>query len=313
VLCARTPGGSRGSTCFGAVTRAGYGPSMTLTIADEWPGAWELVPWSRPDDWRDVADLVAWDIAVVGAGWVHLEAFHQVPERQRSYRLRLDVLADVLRADLPFLLGVGPSSPSGDDQPQLPLVLVDDPPLERLAERPAELSWRMYFWMTLQRNLPRTLRRARGLLRWQALEDRGLEAVLRDLGPDDLDDDERFDRLLGDDDAWWRARATEDVALAERLGEQVALQVEFILREQLPTVMPLLEEAIAVGVEDAALGGAVHIETDAHSHPVALRLVSHDGRPRAPVWTLAGPGAPLRDLVAGVGLRDLAPDPRSVA
>ncbi len=277
---------------------------MTLTIADEWPGAWDVVPWSRPDDWRDVSRLIAWDVAAVGAGWVHMEAFHQRPERQRSYRLRLEVLAEVLAADLPFLLGVGPTSPHADEQPQLPLLLPDDPPLERLVERPAELSWRMYFWMTLQRNLPRTLRRARGDLRWQALEDRG--HPLGGLGPDDLADDERFASHLGEATAWWAQHEREDTALAERLGEQVALQVECILRDQLPTVLPLLEESIAVGVEDAALGGAIHVETDADERPIALRLVSHDGRPRAPVWTVGAADEPLRDLIAAAGLADLA-------
>lgn len=284
---------------------------MTLTIADEWPGAWDVVPWSRPDDWRDVARMIAWDVAAVGAGWVHLEAHHQVPERQRSYRLRLDVLTEVIAADLPYLLGVGPTAPNADDQPQLPLLLPDDPPLERLGERPAELSWRMYFWMTLQRSLPRTVRRAAGDLRWQALEDRG--RTLTGLDPDDLVDDDRFEALLGGDTAWWAAREREDLALAERVGEQVALQVEIILRDQLPTVLPLLEESIAVGVEDAALGGAVHVETDADDRPVALRLVSHDGRPRAAVWTTGPRHAPLRELIAAAGLADLATGPRSFA
>lgn len=275
-----------------------------LTIADEWPGAWELLPWSRPDDWRDVAGLLAWDVAAVGAGWVHLEAAHQSPERQVSLRLRLDELADVFAADLPFLLGVGPTAPDEDVQPRLPFVLPDDPPLEPLRERPSDMSWRMYFWMTLRGNLRQTLHRAAPRLRWQALEDLGRlppgldEAVLRD--------DDAFLSLVGADGAWWRTRASEDHTLAERLAEQVALQVECLLRNQLPTVLPLLEESIAVGVEDAALGGAVHVETDDHGQPVALRLVSHDGRPRAPVWTSGRSDAPLRDLIAGAGLGDLS-------
>lgn len=281
---------------------------MPRTIADEWPGAWDVVPWTRPDDWRDVTGLIAWDVAVVGAGWVHFEAEHQRPARQTSLRRRLDVLAEVLAADLPFMLGVGPTAPDADVQPQLPLILPDDPPLERLDERPAELSWRMYFWLTLERNRDRTLQRADVRLRRRALEDRGLTPSAPDEPSADVDgapltDDEAFVAMLGaGGHDWWLRRRHEDHALADRLGDQVALQVECLLRNQLPTVLPLLEEAIAVGVEDAALGGAVHVDTDADGLPVALRLVSHDGRPRAPVWTTGGPDAPLRDLIGGVGL-----------
>lgn len=274
-----------------------------LTIADDWQDAWRLVPWSRPDDWRDVAGLLAWDIAAVGAGWVHFEATHQVPERQMSLRLRLDELAEVFAADLPFLLGVGPTAPDEDVQPRLPLLLADDPPLEPLRERPSDMSWRMYFWMTLRANIDQTLRRAAPRLRWQALDDLGrLPAGLDEAV---LTDDDTFLSLLGDDVGWWAVRTAEDHTLAERLAEQVALQVECILRDQLPTVLPLLEESIAVGVEDAALGGAIHVETDEDGQPVALRLVSHDGRPRAPVWTAGRRDVPLRDLIAAAGLGDL--------
>ena len=275
-----------------------------LTIADDWEGAWRPLPWSRPDDWRDVADLLAWDVAAVGAGWAHFEAAHQLPERQASLRLRLDELADVVAADLPFLLGVGPTAPAEGVQPRLPLLLPDDPPLERLQERPRDMSWRMYFWLTLRGNLDRMLQRAAPALRAQALDDLG--RLPSGLDAAALSDDEVFRALLADNDGWWANRAAEDRELAERLGEQVALQVECLLRDQLPTVLPLLEESIAVGVEDAALGGAIHVETDADGQPVALRLVSHDGRPRAPVWTSGRRGAPLRALIAGAGLGDLS-------
>jgi hypothetical protein len=286
---------------------------MELTIADEWPGAWDVVPWSRPDDWRDVAGLIAWDVAAVAAGWIHMEATHQTPARQTSFRLRLDVVAETVEADLPYLLGVGPTMPGDAVQPSLPLLIPDDPPLERLTERPEDLSWRMYFWMMLEQNLDRTVTRAAAGLRAQALEDRG---DARPVEPDDLLDDDRFlERLaatFGPHDGarleaqrWWSVRADEDRALAHRFGEQVALQVECILRDQLPTVLPLLEESLAVGVEDAALGGAIHVECDEDATPVALRLVSHDGRPRAPVWCAGGPGSELRELIETAGLADL--------
>lgn len=275
-----------------------------LTIADDWEGAWHPLPWSRPDDWRDVANLLAWDVAAVGAGWAHLEAAHQLPDRQVSLRLRLDELAEVVADDLPYLLGVGPTAPAEGVQPRLPLLLPDDPPLERLYERPRDMSWRLYFWMNLKGNVDRILHRAAPGLRAQALEDLGRLPSGLDIGL--LGDDTRFHALLPADDAWWAGRTIEDRELAERLGEQVALQVECLLRDQLPTVLPLLEESIAVGVEDAALGGAVHVETDADDQPVALRLVSHDGRPRAPVWTAGRQGAPLRQLIAGAGLGDLS-------
>ncbi|MFT4745598.1 MAG: hypothetical protein ACI9AD_001452, partial [Nitriliruptoraceae bacterium] len=80
------------------------------------------------------------------------------------------------------------------------------------------------------------------------------------------------------------------------LGEQIALQVELLLREQMPTVLPLLEESIAVGIEDAALGGAVHVETF-KGRPAALRLVSYEGVHRAPIWLDGDPDATLRELV----------------
>lgn len=275
-----------------------------LTIADDWEGAWQPLPWSRPDDWRDVAGLLAWDVAAVGAGWAHLEAAHQLPDRQVSLRLRLDELAEVIAADLPFLLGVGPTAPAEGIQPRLPLLLPDDPPLERLRERPADMSWRMYFWMNLRSNLDRIVQRTTPALRALGLDDLG--RLPAGLDPSVLGDDETFHALLGDNDSWWTIRRLEDRELTERLGEQVALQVECLLRDQLPTVLPLLEESIAVGVEDAALGGAIHVETDTDGQPVALRLVSHDGRPRAPVWTSGHRRAPLRDLIVGAGLGDLS-------
>lgn len=272
---------------------------MPLTIADDWPGAWDVVPWARPDDWRDVTGLLAWDVAVVGAGWVHFEAAHQTPERQRSIRVRLEILAQVLASDLPFLLGVGPTAPAGQSQPQLPLVLPDDPPLERLDERPQDMSWRMYFWMTLEQTLARTLQRAAHELRAESLQELGIPI------PPGVDlaalTQEAYLALAPGREPWLRARADEERRLASQLCEQVALQIECILRDQLPTVLPLLEESIAVGVEDAALGGAIHVETDDDDRPVALRLVSHEGRPRAPVWIAASGGADLRELIDGVG------------
>ena len=274
---------------------------MRLTLGDDWVGAWDEVPWHRPDDWRDVAGLLAWDAARLGAGWAHLEAAHQVPAEQRSLLARLDVLTEVLAAYLPFLLGVGPTEPQ-DDQPRLPLEIPDEPPLERLSERPGELSWRLYFWMVLEQTLDRALERAVPGLRTVALQDRG--AVDAELGG------ARFEDALAatfppgttsvEVERWWHRRAAVDLSLGRALAEQVALQVELLLREQLPTVLPLLEESLAVGVEDAALGGAVHVETH-RGRPVALRLVSHEGRARAPVWLDAETDADLAMLVAVAG------------
>lgn len=276
---------------------------MRLTLGDDWQGAWDEVPWARPDDWRDVAGQLAWDLMLLGAGWAHLEASHQVPERQRAVVDRLDVLADVLATDLPYLLGVGPTSPA--DQPQLPLLLPDEPPLERLDERPGELSWRLYFWMVLEQTLDRALDRATPALRRLALRDRGVAVT----ESDEPTTAEVLDLLAPtfasgttavEVERWWHRRAAEDRSLGRALGEQVALQVELLLREQAPTVLPLLEEAIAVGIEDAALGGAVHVETH-KGRPVSLRLVSFEGVTRAPLWLDADPDATLREVVGAVG------------
>lgn len=274
---------------------------MRLTLGDDWPGAWDEVPWARPDDWRAVADELAWDVARLGAGWVHLEAAHQRSADQRSILSRLLVLTDVLAADLPYLLGVGPTKADDASQPQLPLLLPDEPPMENLAERPGELSWRLYFWMVLEQTLDRALDRAQPELRRHALADRGIT--------EPLDDDDLTDALATtfppgttgvEVERWWHRRAEKDRNLGRALGHQVALQVEFLLREQLPTVLPMLEEAIALEVEDAALGGAVHVET-LRGRPVALRLVTFEGIQRAPVWLDADPDATLRELVAAAG------------
>lgn len=278
---------------------------MRLTLSDDWPGAWDEVPWARPDDWRDVADELAWDCALLGAGWAHLEAAHQTPARQRGVVDRLDAIAEVLHADLPYLLGVGPTSSATPDQPQLPLLLPDEPPLERLDERPGELSWRLYFWMVLEQTLDRALDRATPALRRLALRERGVgpadaeatgsDAVLDALAPTFPDGTTAVEV-----ERWWHRRAAEDRSLGRALGEQVAFQVELLLRQQAPTVLPLLEECLAVGVEDAALGGAIHVETH-RGRPVSLRLVSFEGVARAPVWLDADPDATLRELVGAAG------------
>lgn len=274
---------------------------MRLTLGDDWAGAWDEVPWARPDDWRAVSDELAWDIARLGAGWVHLEAAHQRPDEQRSIVSRLEVLTEVLSADLPYLLGVGPTRADDPSQPQLPLLLPDEPPMEDLAERPGELSWRLYFWMVLEQTLDRALDRAQPALRQHALADRGITEPVAD---DDVRDALAVTFPPGttsvEVERWWHRRADQDRNLGRALGHQVALQVEFLLREQLPTVLPMLEEAIALEVEDAALGGAVHVET-LRGRPVALRLVSYEGVQRAPVWLDADPDATLRELVEAVG------------
>jgi hypothetical protein len=274
---------------------------MRLTLGDDWVGAWDEVPWHRPDDWRAVADQLQWDVLRLGAGWNHLEAAHQRPDEQRSLLRRLDALSEVLAGDLPYLLGVGPTSPE-PHQPQLPMDIPDEPPLESLAERPGELSWRLYFWMVLEQTLDRALDRAAPALRRLALQDRG--------APLDAPSDEGFHESLAatfdlatttvEVERWWHRRAAADLSLGRALAEQVALQVELLLREQLPTVLPLLEEAVAVQVEDAALGGAVHVET-LRDRPVALRLVSFEGRARAPIWLDAEPGADLLTLLVAAG------------
>lgn len=274
-----------------------------LTIADDWPGARDLIAWHRPGDWRAVAQLVRWDVAAVGASWVHLEAAAESPADQAGIRGGAAALAQVLRADLPFFLGVGPSMPDAARQPQLPLFLDQDPPVERLADRPSDLSWRMYFWMVLRDQVDRVVARARPALRLEVLRARGLDPY--DLVGHDLADDGRYLRLLGSTfppgthadvvHGWAASRARRHADLAERLCEQVAFQVEWILRSQAPVLVALVEEALAVRVEDAALGAALHVETDAGGAPRALRLVSHDGRPRGAVWV---PGAPTDRLDA---------------
>lgn len=278
---------------------------MRLTLGDDWRGAWDEVPWSRPDDWRDVADQLAWDMALLGAGWAHLEAAHQTPGQQRAVVDRLDAISEVVVADLPYLLGVGPTSPSAPDQPQLPLTLPDEPAMESLAERPGELSWRLYFWMVLEQTLDRALDRATPTLRRLALRDRGI--IVTDELPDDTGD--VLDLLAPtfpagttavEVERWWHRRAAQDRSLGRALGEQVALQVEFLLRQQAPTVLPLFEECLAVGIEDAALGGAVHVETH-RTRPVSLRLVSFEGVTRAPVWLDGDPDATLRELIRAAG------------
>lgn len=280
-----------------------------LTIADDWAGARDLVAWHRPDDWREVASLVRWDIAVVGASWVHLEAAAESAADQAQIRAEAASLAQVLSADLPFFLGVGPSMPDAGRQPQLPLFLADDPPVELLAERPVDLSWRMYFWMVLREQVDRVVDRARPALRLQALRSRGRDRY--DVDVADLADDARYLRLLAatfpagthDDvvSGWAASRARRQVDLAERLCEQVAFQVEWILRSQSPPLVALVEEALAVRVEDAALGAALHIETDETGAPRALRLVSHDGRPRGAVRASGRPTDDLDALVRSVG------------
>ena len=175
--------------------------------------------------------------------------------------------------------------------------------MERLDERPGELSWRLYFWMVLEQTLDRALDRATPALRRLALRERGVPAAEAAADGDVL---EALARTFApgttsvEVERWWHRRAAQDRSLGRALGEQVALQVELLLREQMPTVLPLLEECIAVGVEDAALGGAVHVETH-RDRPVSLRLVSFEGVTRAPIWLDADPDAPLRELIAAAG------------
>ena len=288
--------------------RAVGGPPGTeqLVIADDWPGAWDHLQFTRPSDWREVADQLAWDLAAVCACWVHLEAFHQEPPRLRSVRDRADLVADLLRRDLPFLLDVGPSTPAGRDQPQLPLLYADEPALERLTERPDELSWRTYFALPLHLRSELILSRARVHLRARWLSDRRGEVPM---DPDEVADDvvfarrlrATFDAAASDEDVarWCAARDAEDRALVDRVGAQVALQVECVLREQDATVLPLVEEGLALHLEDAALGAALHVAT-AEDAVVGLCLVSHDGRPRSVLPTRGAPDAPLRDLVASI-------------
>ena len=223
-------------------------------LGDDWPGAWEPVSWSRPDDWRDVAAQVVWEVAVAAAGWVHLESSPEDEGRGRRVREVLWAVAAALQDDLPWFLGVGPTTPAGPGQPQLPMVDLDDEPLERLSERGIELSWHGHFAVTMQERRPTLLGRA------------------------GQPDDPEADRL------------------AANLLAQVAMQVEWLLRDQEPTVLPFLEESLALHLEDAALGAALHVVVAA-GRPVGLCLVSHDGRPRGVL--------PLRDGDARDRLHDL--------
>lgn len=276
-----------------------------LVLGDDWPGAWDGLRFTRPGDWRDVADELAWDVAAVCAAWVHLEAFHQDRRRVTSLRERADLVADLLRRDLPFLIDVGPSSPAGRDQPQLPLLYADEPALERLSERPENLSWRTYFALPLHLRSELVLSRARVHLRARWLADRGAPV------PSDSDavaDDAAFLDLLratfpaaasaDEVERWCADRDAEDRALLDRVGAQVALQVECLLREQDATVLPLVEEGLSLHLDDAALGAALHVAVDDAGAPVGLCLVSHDGRPRSVVPTTGTATSTLRTLVA---------------
>lgn len=275
-----------------------------LILADEWPGAWDQLDFERPDDWREVAIELAWDVAAVCGAWVHLEASHQDARRMRSLRQRAQVVADTIREDLPFMLDVGPSAPGGTGQPQLPLLLSDDPGLERLSERRTDLSWRTYFALPLHQRSDLVLHRAAGGLRAIWVLERGLE-----VGPDASTEEimaairSRFGPTadLADIQRWASSREREDRALVDNVGAQVALQVECLLREQVPTVLPLVEEGLALHLEDAALGAALHVKVDGAGRPVGLCLVSYDGRPRAVLPTAGQPETDLRDLVAAVG------------
>lgn len=277
-------------------------------LGDDWPGAWDSLRFTRPADWREVADELAWDLAAVCAAWVHLEAYHQDRARLASVRGRVDLVADLLRRDLPFLLDVGPSTPAGREQPQLPLLYADEPAMERLTERPHEMSWRTYFALPLHLRSELILARARVHLRARWLADRGAPVPP---DPNEVADDTAFAALLratfeaATDPAtverWCVARDGEDRALVDHVGAQVALQVECVLREQAATVLPLVEEGLALHLDDAALGAALHVATDADGAAVGLCLVSHDGRPRSVVPTSGAPTVPLRTLVAAVG------------
>lgn len=298
-------GGRLGTPREARATGRPAGPG-DLVIADDWPGAWAHLQFTRPADWREVAGELAWDLAAVCAAWVHLEAFHQDRARLRSLRDRADLVADLLRGDLPFLLDVGPSTPAGRDQPQLPLLYADEPALERLSERPDELSWRTYFALPLHLRSELVLTRARVHLRARWLADRRGEVPL---DPDEVADDAAFAARLratfeatasdGDVARWCTARDAEDRALVDRVGAEIALQVECVLREQDATVLPLVEEGLALHLDDAALGAALHVATR-DGAPVGLCLVSHDGRPRSVLPTSGAPDTPLRALVAGV-------------
>ncbi len=202
---------------------------------------------------------------------------------------------------------MGPSTPAGADQPQLPLLYADEPALERLSERPEEMSWRTYFALPLHLRSEMILSRARVHLRARWLADRRGEVPM---DPSVVADDASFAALLRatfeptapDDDIarWCAARDAEDRALVDRVGAQVALQVECVLREQDATVLPLVEEGLALHLDDAALGAALHVVLDVSgspSRPVGLCLVSHDGRPRSVVPTRGDPDSPLRALV----------------
>lgn len=248
-----------GSTVAGMTTDL-----RRLVLGDDWPGAWDLVDWARPEDWRDVSDQVVWEVAVAAAAWVFLEASPDDTSLHDGVRDALWRVAEVLQDDLPWFLGVGPTTPAGRGQPQLPMVDLDNDPLERLSERPDGLSWHGHFALTMQERRATCLRRA--------------DVVgLHGLGEDVVDQ------------------------LTANLMAQVATQVEWLLRDQEPTMLPFLEESLACHLEDAALGAALHVVTDG-DRAIGLCLVSHDGRPRGMLPVRAPDGAHLADLVAALAL-----------
>lgn len=228
-------------------------------LGDDWPGAWDAVSWERPEDWRDVVDQLVWDVAVAAAGWVWLEAAHDQPSEQDHIRHVLWELTEVFQADLPWFLGVGPTTPRGRDQPQLPMIDFDADPLERLSERPADVSWQGHFAVKAQERVTTALKRA------------GLD-----------EDDQTALRLAGN------------------LGSQLALQVEWLLRDQEPTLLPFIEELLALHLDDAALGAALHVVVDEGELPIGLCLVSHDGRPRATLAVRGDAASTLHDLVTSL-------------
>lgn len=230
-------------------------------LGDDWPGAWDAVAWERPADWRDVVDQLVWDVAVVAAGWVWLEAAHDQPAEQDRIREILWQLTEVFQADLPWFLGVGPTTPRGRDQPQLPMIDLDADPLERLSERPVDVSWQGHFAVKAQERVSTALQRA------------GFEA-----------DDPTATRLAGN------------------LGSQLALQVEWLLRDQEPTLLPFIEELLALHMDDAALGAALHVVVDGDDLPVGMCVVSHDGRPRAMLRVRGTTHSTLHDLVTSLAM-----------
>lgn len=275
-----------------------------LILADDWPGAWDALDFERPDDWREVAAELAWDVAAVCGAWVYLEAHHQDRARTASLRRRAQIVADTLRDDLPFMVDVGPSSPAGPGQPQLPLLLGDDPGLERLSDRAGDMSWRTYFALPLHLRTDLVLHRTAATLRKVWMAERGIEVA----GDGSTEEAihairERFGPAIdfADIQRWVADREREDRDLVDHVGGQVALQIECLLRKQVPTVLPLVEEGLALHLEDAALGAALHVRVDGAGRPVGLCLVSYDGRPRAVLTTSGEPETDLRQLVAAVG------------